>query len=224
MAERIFLLTRDFAAASRLQNQLNYKSVIFPLSKTEKLTVSLADLNDYDAIIMTSQNALQIKDLDFWQNINRKQKFYIVGDNFAAKLKAAAINNFAVFESVQVLAKKLATKQRQKYLYLRGDKISYELRAILGEQVTERICYETNYFPIERNELFEFVTNNQVTDLLFISKFNAERFRGLLDDKLDYSKYRIYCFSERIAELFADYAAQVIIPKKPTMLELLKIL
>ena len=224
------LITRDKESSVNTQNKLkenNFNSEILPLSEIEPLIISLPEAPDITAIIFTSRNALKTKEIEFWRDINKKVFFYIIGESLAEKLIKNSIYNFHSFDTVEDLIYHLSDKRiDSRYLYLRGEKVSYSLKRVLSSNIIEKICYRVRYKDVNAEEIKNFIYENEITDLLFFSYLNAQNFIEKIGDNPSWLyKYNIFCLSKKISTLFTDKRFEKVFhPKKPNLSSLLKIL
>lgn len=229
--DRKFLVTRETEAAFLTKikfKKLGLDVTTFPLSKITKLNVSLANSDNISAVIFTSKNAFKIRNYNFWREYNKKYPFLIIGKSFAELLIHSAIYNFRYFNSVEELRHYLSYNLINKnFLYLRGEKISYDLKKSLNHNIRETICYKTQYKNIGYQEIITFIDKNNITDLLFFSELNSKHFLNIFTNNTKtLNKYNIYCLSSKIAKIFKkqEIINRVFYPQTPNIDKLLDII
>ena len=238
--ERVFLIVREKNKAlktAQIIHNLGYKSKISPLYKIELLDIKLPDIKNVKGFIFTSSNSLNLDLLDYWKRVNQDIKFFIIGNSLAELLEKYQLNNYKVFNSGQELIAYLKSQSIMKkynnglpeigqFVYFRGVEVKYNLQQALPKyNIKEKISYKTIYnhnFNIQKD-----ILASNITDMLFFSLYNAEYFLSLFTKyNLDLlKKYRIYCLSAEIAEVFIKKGLiNIYNPKIPNMDQLVKIL
>lgn len=142
------------------------------------------DLNEFDALIITSKNAL--KALEKSKNVlNLELKIYAVGQstaNFASKLGFKNVN-FPKKSYANELVKEFCSELKgQKCLYLRAKKIASNLNTdlrALGVDLTEIIVYENidkalKDFKLIQPCIFIFSSPSSVENFLKNFKFHPK--------------------------------------------------
>jgi len=221
---RVFLITRDQESSLITQEQIkasNLSSVIYPLFKVRPIEADLRGLKAGSEIIITSKNALTFKDLDFWRKLNKQHKFLIIGNNFSSYLELSLIHNYQIFQNSSVLYDYLELNDKQ-YFYLRGEVISFDISSRV-KNLIETICYGIDYFYIDRANIKSFIQKESVSDLIFLSKENAQNFLHIMG-KDELQNYNIYCLSKRIAEVFSDFQSKLFYPESSNFAELVKLM
>ena len=225
-----YLLCRDQENSVLTHNKLQklgFDSAIFPLYEVNHLSI-IASFKKYDAAIITSLNVIKSQKIEYWQKLNQKEIFFVIGENLANYFKNHQINNLKIFNSVVELAEHIrANKEIEDCIYFRGKVISYDLAHHLLINVDEIICYEINYFDISYQKISDFLEKNNITDLIFFSKNVAENFREIFikaDKKEKLMEYEIFCLSPRIAKIFFGLSTHIHFPKKANFNSLIKIL
>jgi len=218
---RVVLITRDqdlgLETKQRI-SEIGLESALLPFYEVEALDFELEDLSPDAELIITSRNALKAKPIEYWRELNNKHVFLIIGANFSSYLASIGASNHRVFQNSSELVDYLDVNSKN-YLYLRGEVISFDFKEHIPN-IKEQICYKINYLSFDRQELQKFLNEKGVTDLLFLSLENAKYFLSLINEE-ELSKYKVFCLSQRIAKVFADFQAQIFYPEEPNFKALL---
>ena len=112
------------------KEKFNGRAVIFPLLEIEFLKKNV-NLKDADVLVFTSIYALEKLNLEL---IDFETPVFAVGQRCDEFLKKIGMKNTFIFSDVKHLLNSLKAfyrKQRPLIFYLRGDEISYDLKAEL---------------------------------------------------------------------------------------------
>lgn len=220
---RVVLITRNKKFAARTQQDLlksNIKSALLPIFQVENFQLNVEKFKNR-TLLITSRNAINPLTIKKLKEINKKNRFLLVGESFYFYLKEQGVLNVKYFINSKELLTYI-TKEKSTYHYLRGELVNLDFKQYVGN-ITEQISYNINYFPIGKNQLEDFIAKYKITDLIFFSQENAKYFIANIEKKI-LKELNIFCLSARIAEVFTAFSKNVIYPETPTYNNLLKCL
>jgi len=220
---RVVLITRNKKIAVRTKQDLlksNIKSALLPIFQVENFQLNVEEFKNR-TLLITSRNALNSLTIKKLKEINKKNRFLLVGESFYFYLKEQGVLNVEYFTNSKELLTYI-TKEKSTYHYLRGELVNLDFKQYV-ENITEQISYNINYFPIGKNQLENFIVKYKITDLIFFSQENAKYFIANIEKKI-LKELNIFCLSARIAEVFTAFSKNVIYPETPTYNNLLKCL
>jgi uroporphyrinogen-III synthase len=226
---RKFLLCRDIENSLKTKEKLeklDFQASIFPLYKVNNLPM-IAPFKSYDGAIITSMNVIHSQKLEFWQKLNKKETFFVVGKGLSEYLKKHDITDIKAFNSVLEIVSYIREHHNlHEFIYFRGHVVSYDLKHHLTNEVDEIICYDVEFFNPHFEKIEHVLRNDRITDLIFFSKEIAANFLKILKDANQekiLKNYEIFCLSERIAEVFFGYSKNIHYPRIANFSELVKL-
>ena len=209
------LVTRPIEQANELADkiiELGHEPIISPLLKITQLNnLNLDILKDFDAIIITSRNALHSI-----LNANKNIKLILLGKHTTKYAQYLGFKN-AHFAGHDVAELKQSLNKIDKLLYLSGSEITDHLEDF--PNITRQITYTSEAVEELPKNFFEFFKSKELRICILFSLRTAENLIYLVNKhNLDCSNIIILTLSKNIAELFknkkfhACYAA-----KKPEL-------
>ena len=179
------------------KEKFNGRVVIFPLLEIEFLKTNV-NLKDADVLVFTSVNALEKLNLEL---IDFETPVYAVGQRCDEFLKKIGMKNTFIFSDVKHLLNSLKAfyrKQRPLILYLRGDEISYDLKAELLKHsfdCEEHVVYKQKR-SIQKKELDNVLTRKHLEGIVLFSEKSVDSLiEGASSQNLDKI---FFCFSKKI--------------------------
>ena len=196
------LITRPYNLAINSQSRLSKlgkKSVIIPFIKIKYLDVKIED-NNYDYIILTSQNAITTFENNPWM---KDKSILVVGDKTKELLlkkncKKILLNEENIGDLIDSIFAKISISSN--ILYICGDHLSYDLESSLKSKaynITSKVVYNADaIIELAKNEVSQI--NKAVEIVMFYSPRTAKIFTDLA------LKYNLYtgnkvaiCISDR---------------------------
>ena len=179
------------------KEKFNGRVVIFPLLEIEFLKTDV-NLKDADVLVFTSINALEKLNLEL---IDFETPVYAVGQRCDEFLKKIGMKNTFIFSDVKHLLKSLKAfyrKQRPLIFYLRGDEISYDLKAELLKHsfdCEEHVVYKQKR-SIQKKELDNVLARKHLEGIVIFSEKSVDSLiEGASSQNLDKI---FFCFSKKI--------------------------
>ncbi len=179
------------------KEKFNGRVLIFPLLEIEFLKTNV-NLKDADVLVFTSVYALEKLNL---KPINFQTPVFAVGQRCDEFLKKIGINKKFIFSDVKQLLNSLKAFYRNKrplIFYLRGDEISYDLKAELLKlsfDCEEHVVYKQKR-PIQQKELDNVLARKHLEGIaLFSEKSVDSLIKGASSQNLDKI---FFCFSKKI--------------------------
>ena len=179
------------------KEKFNGQVLIFPLLEIEFLKISL-NLKKADALVFTSVYALEKLNLELQ---NFEKPVFAVGQRCIELLKKIGATNTFIFSNVKQLLNGLKHhygNKRPLVFYLRGDEISYDLKADLLKHdfnCEEHIVYKQKR-NIQGKELNKILARK---DLQGIALFSEKSVDSLIKDAPSQNLDKIFfCFSKKI--------------------------
>ena len=179
------------------KEKFNGRVVIFPLLEIEFLKTNV-NLKDADVLVFTSVNALEKLNLEL---IDFETPVYAVGQRCDEFLKKIGMKNTFIFSDVKHLLNSLKAfyrKQRPLIFYLRGDEISYDLKAELLKHsfdCEEHVVYKQKR-SIQKKELDNVLTRKHLEGIVLFSEKSVDSLiEGASSQNLDKI---FFCFSKKI--------------------------
>lgn len=213
------LITRPIAEAQELAKKLinmGFEPFISPLLEINiNKDINLEELNRYEALIISSKNAIQAI-----EKANKNLKLLIVGKqsvNFAKSL--GFINSFYMGKNITELRSKL--EYNQNLLYLSGNDVTDDLSDL---DIKRRIIYQTKI--LNPNNLINFIKLKQSKACLFFSTRTTDVFIDFINENRLESYCRdisVFSLSDKIANnlLKLEFKSSYI-AKEPTLEKLLE--
>ena len=179
------------------KENFNGKALIFPLLEIEFLEMSV-NLKEADALVSTSVYALEKLKMELQ---NFKKPIFAVGQRCNKLLQEIGATNTFIYSNVKHLLNGLKYHYRRKQplvFYLRGDEISYDLKADLlkqGFNCEEQIVYKQKR-NIQQKKLDEILSGKNLEGIaLFSEKSVDSLIKGAASRNLDKI---FFCFSKKI--------------------------
>ena len=179
------------------KEKFNGRTVIFPLLEIEFLKTNV-NLKDADVLIFTSVYALEKLNLEL---ISFQTSVFAVGQRCDAFLKKTGIKKTFIFSDVKQLLNSLIAfcrNKRPRILYLRGDEISYDLKAEISKHsfdCEEHVVYKQKR-SIQQKELDNVLARKHLEGIaLFSEKSVDSLIKGASRQNLDKI---FFCFSKKI--------------------------
>jgi uroporphyrinogen-III synthase len=186
---KIALITRPILQAQQTAMTLRYlgmHSHIDPMLSIEYLPVNIDPQKRYQAILLTSGNAIPAL-----QHIQQKHIVFTVGDATANAIQYAypelqVINANGTSQDLANLVAEKLTPQDGPLLYISGAKISFDLEAHLkqfGYEIDRVIVYDA--IPAEdlSSTTGSLLHANQIHRILFYSKRTSQTFANIIMKK-----------------------------------------
>lgn len=216
----MILITRPLKHAISTQQELEFRgsnSVVYPLLEIYPVHDALPLAGDYDAVIITSQNAAEMVRND---QLIKTKPLFLVGDESALILKEHNIASTS--QDAAELILKVKTYPYKKILYLSGDHVSTQIDQVLKEEgfdVERKIVYQSIAVTHLPKDILEFIRH-----ILFYSARTAETFAKLIGHH-NLSKCKALCISQKTADQIKHLNWQEIqIAEKPNENSLLSLL
>ena len=179
------------------KEKFNGRAVIFPLLEIEFLKKNV-NLKDADVLVFTSVYALEKLNLEL---IDFETPVFAVGQRCDEFLKKIGMRNTFIFSDVKQLLNSLKAFYRNKrplIFYLRGDEISYDLKAELLKHsfdCEEYVVYKQKR-SIQQKELDNVLARKHLEGIaLFSEKSVDSLIKGASSQNLDKI---FFCFSKKI--------------------------
>jgi len=179
------------------KENFNGKALIFPLLEIEFLKMSV-NLKEADALVSTSVYALEKLKMELQ---NFETPIFAVGQRCGKLLQEIGATKTFIYSNVKQLLNGLKChyrNQRPLVFYLRGDEISYDLRADLlkqGFNCEEHIVYKQKR-DIQQKGLDKILSGKNLEGIaLFSEKSVDSLIKGALNRNLDKI---FFCFSKKI--------------------------
>ena len=179
------------------KEKFNGRAVIFPLLEIEFLKKNV-NLKDADVLVFTSVYALEKLNLEL---IDFETAVFAVGQRCDEFLKKKGMRNTFIFSDVKQLLNSLKAFYRNKrplIFYLRGDEISYDLKAELLKHsfdCEEHVVYKQKR-SIQKKELDNVLTRKHLEGIVLFSEKSVDSLiEGASSQNLDKI---FFCFSKKI--------------------------
>ena len=179
------------------KEKFNGRVIIFPLLEIEFLKKNV-NLKDADVLVFTSVYALEKLNLEL---IDFETPVYAVGQRCDEFLKKIGMKNTFIFSNVKHLLNSLKAfyrKQRPLIFYLRGDEISYDLKAELLKHsfdCEEYVVYKQKR-SIQKKELDNVLARKHLEGIVLFSEKSVDSLiEGASSQNLDKI---FFCFSKKI--------------------------
>lgn len=212
------LITRPIEEALELATtikNLNHDPVISPLFEIVFFdNIKEDSFANYDAIIITSRNALKAI-----SNIkNKNLQFLILGRKTTEIAKSLGFNNVK-FSGINAEELKEYIQGYNKLLYLSGVDVSNNFTS-LKKTIDRQIVYNAKRLEKIPSEFFEFIKFGQKKMVLFFSKRSSRSFLELIQK----NHLEPYCknliaisLSKKIADNIKNICYKSYIAKEPTL-------
>lgn len=154
--------------------QLNLLENTYFIEKIGNCDTIVCDINiNYaDNIILTSNNAINSVEI-----LPKNKKFFVIGVGLALELKQYGYNNIKSFNNVSEMLDSI--NKDDKYIYLRGEKISFDLSSELLN-ISEYIVYKINYNDKLSDNTIKLIQNGEINKVCILSHFTTIKFIELL--------------------------------------------
>ena len=179
------------------KQKFNGKALIFPLLEIEFLKTGV-NLKKADVLVSTSVYALEKLKMELQ---NFKKPIFAVGQRCNKLLQEISATNTFIYSNVKQLLNGLKYHYRSEQplvFYLRGDEISYDLKADLlkqGFNCEEHIVYKQKR-NIQQKELDKILSGKNLEGIaLFSEKSVDSLIKGAANRNLDKI---FFCFSKKI--------------------------
>lgn len=196
----------------------NYQIIAEPLIEIEIYRHLLDDntiilsVKNANNIILTSINALKfLSYLLKKYDINTEGKvILVIGNNLTkyTKEKIPLANIINAGENIEEMLEFMSkNKLSENTLYLRGEDITFDIKAHLGKGMTEFIVYKAHLVNNLSNQLIDIIKKDDLKMVVFYSSRTASNFIRLMKEYgLEKRINDIYkkCLSNKIARLFAS--------------------
>ena len=179
------------------KEKFNGRIVIFPLLEIEFLKTNV-NLKDADVLIFTSVYALEKLNLEL---ISFQTSVFAVGQRCDEFLKKTGIKKTFIFSDVKQLLNSLIAfcrNKRPRIFYLRGDEISYDLKAEISKHsfdCEEHVVYKQKR-SIQKKELDNVLARKHLEGIVLFSEKSVDSLiKGASSQNLDKI---FFCFSKKI--------------------------
>jgi uroporphyrinogen-III synthase len=180
------LITRPIAQAYKTTlklQDLGIVSYVDPMLIVEQLPININTRQDYQAILITSANAVPAL-----QHIQKRHIVFTVGDATADAVRASypfhqVINAQGTSYDLVLLVEQRLKPQIGPLLYISGDKIHFDLTEhfkSLGFTIDRVIAYDTHPAHNFLATTYELLENNQLHSILFYSQRTAQTFANII--------------------------------------------
>ncbi len=174
MSGQTILLTRPQAQseqlAARLKN-LGHTVYICPMLEIEKCSYAPVNFETYDAIILTSQNALEVSKLE------TSKPVFCVGQALQVQLKEQSCTNIIMAPTAKDLADEIEKSAYRSFMYLRGEDIRHDLKAALpGKHIEECIVYKAHTLQDIPEDIQALLQEGGIDVALFFSVRTGQAF------------------------------------------------
>ena len=224
------LITRPYNLAINSQGRLSKlgkKSVIIPFIKIKYLDVKIED-NNYDYIILTSQNAIATFENNPWM---KDKSILVVGEKTKELLlkrncKKILLSEGGVSDLIDSMCEKISISSN--ILYICGDHLSYDLKNSFKSNaynITSKVVYNSDaIIELTKNEISQI--NDVVEIVMLYSPRTAKIFTDLALKYNLYTKNKVaICISDRCVSGVAKLKWKEIkvssAPNETKMLELI---
>lgn len=232
----MILITRPNEDASGLSTKLNtlkLDNIILPLVEIfyqENIAQILYKyLENTKNIIITSKNSLRALPND----INKNVVLNLVGVSTASLAEDLGFTNINIVEKdVKSLISAISKSYilNSKFIYLRGNLISYEIKSILASMynIDELICYNSVFARQNAIKLINIISKNLLDMILFFSPKTAFYFLQIIkkynkEDKL--KKVKLLSLSYNISSMLNNFGLNnILTAKEPNENSIIKLI
>lgn len=224
------LITRPIEDAKELADEINalgYESTIQPFLMIESIAFTLPNIDDYDALIFTSANAIKA----FCTAEKRRDiTVYVVGANTQETAQKQGFLDIINSDGGVAELENLLNNQEKhkKLLYLRARDVSRPIQT--HHKIEEIIVYQSvtnNDIP---SSIAESIKNGDFSHILFFSRRTAGHFSAFLNDdkslETGLNHTKALCLGDSMLEFLEQLPWQSIhiadTPNRRGMVELLK--
>lgn len=199
------LVTRPEPGAAQTAERLNalgHEALVVPLSKVETVNAPVPDVAGFDAVAVTSANALGSASTELLRAI-APLRCFAVGDRTAGAARAAGFENvLSAGGDVDDLAALIGSELMAggHVLYITGERRRPVLETKLanaGFSVTPLETYRIAAVPLDAAAREILTSLGPIDAVLVYSRYGAELLAGFLGDRED---MRILCMSRQVAE------------------------
>ncbi|KJV68995.1 uroporphyrinogen-III synthase [Candidatus Neoehrlichia procyonis] len=227
------LLTRPYFSALISRDILlkhGFEVYIEPVLEIEYLTTCLQDIESFDLIISTSKHSI----ISLSKNVTiRSNSIVTVGNSTMETAISLGFNKVvSVNGDIKDVISYVKLQSRNlKILYIRGDKVTCDVKAILnsmGFDVHEAVMYKTVDRELLSYNCYNLIINRGVSEVLFYSSHSAEVFIQLVQKSNVVNclkNMNAYVLSNKIAGIakMADWK-NIFVSNVPTEFSLIQLL
>jgi uroporphyrinogen-III synthase len=184
------LLTRSLKQSQELAKELaalNHHPIISPLLEISYNNEKIPDPNLFDALIITSRNALE-SIISF----NKRIKLMVMGRQTFEFAKALGFTN-TVYIGQNIAELRSALNRRQSLLYLSGEDVTDDLSDF--NNITRQIVYTAKLVDEVGEDFVDFFQDKQLKIVMLFSFRTAENFSYLVN------KYSLNLYCDKIIVL-----------------------
>ena len=207
------LITRPLIDSEDLMGKLfslGHKIIHIPTLKISPVKTELIDMNQYDALIFTSANA--IRNLKVLNKEKNKLCFCVGSITEKIARQLGYHNTLSAGGTVNALKNLILNSnqinEKSKIAYFCGDNITYDLDSELkreGLNISKVINYKSEKITDLNNQNKEIITNHS-PDIIFIySMRSGESFMEIVRNHSLYplmTGSKVMCISEKVAKVF----------------------
>jgi uroporphyrinogen-III synthase len=189
---------------------LGHKIIHIPTLKISPAKTESVDLNEYDAIIFTSANA--IRNLTVINEEKSKLCFCVGSITEKIARQSGYLNTLSAGGTVNALKNLIINSnqinEKSRLVYFCGDNVAYDLDFELkreGLKISKIINYKSEKIT-DLNEQSKKIITSHSPDIIFIySMRSGESFREIVRNHSLYplmTESKVMCISEKVAKLF----------------------
>lgn len=220
------LITRPSCYAEESAAKLRecgYEVVVWPLLSVEFFDLHNINLNTYNAVLLTSQNATASLIKSFAPN---PISVFVVGHKSADLLFRAGFQNVKqIFENAQQMFEFLGNNQnfhssvpsKLTMLYMRGEEISLDFKKALASLnsnviIDEIYCYKMNKIHYTNDAVTDLISKNDISVVFIYSQNSAKVLLNMLSDNFNeviahsIRQITVICMSAAIAKIVVDFS------------------
>ncbi len=207
------LITRPLIDSEDLMGKLfslGHKIIHIPTLKISAVKTKLVNINEYDALIFTSANAIRNLKVE---NDEKKKLCFCVGSITEKKARQLGYQNtLSAGGTINALKNLIINSdqinEKSKIAYFCGDNLTYDLEVELkreGLAITKIINYKSEKITDLNDQNKEIITNHS-PDIIFIySQRSGESFVEIVRNHSLYplmTGSKVMCISEKVANVF----------------------
>ena len=207
------LITRPLIDSEDLMGKLfslGHKIIHIPTLKISPLKTESVDLNEYDAIIFTSANA--IRNLEVINEEKSKLCFCVGSITEKIARQSGYLNTLSAGGTVNALKNLIINSnqinEKSRLVYFCGDNVAYDLDLELkkeGLKISKIINYKSEKIT-DLNDQNKKIISNHSPDIIFV--YSLRSGESFLEITRNHSLYqlmtgsKVMCISDKIASLF----------------------
>ncbi len=207
------LITRPLIDSEDLMGKLfslGHKIIHIPTLKISAVKTKLVNINEYDALIFTSANAIRNLKVE---NDEKKKLCFCVGSITEKKARQLGYQNtLSAGGTINALKNLIINSdqinEKSKIAYFCGDNLTYDLEVELkreGLTITKIINYKSEKITDLNDQNKEIITNHS-PDIIFVySQRSGESFVEIVRNHSLYplmTGSKVMCISEKVANVF----------------------